>query len=110
MAQPSFLQLVQQDEFVVKITLSVANPLALGLAGLAGSTFIVSTYIAEWWGGPTSPNDFFPFVALFGGMAQFSAALFGFLAQDVLVTVINAMWGALWIAMGLLYLLAVSAT
>ena len=52
----NLLQLVEDDKFIVKITLTVADPLALGLAGLAGSTFITSSYIAEWWGGALSPN------------------------------------------------------
>lgn len=65
----------------------IAPPAALGLAGFAGSTFITSSWIASWWGGPESPLVFFPFVGLFGGVAQFIAALFGFLARDTLVTV-----------------------
>lgn len=103
----SLLTLVQDEHFVVKISIAVAEPLALSLAALSGSMFITASYIAEWWGGSGSQNLFFPFVAVWGGFGQFFAAIFAFLAGEVLLTVINALWGALWIAMGLLYLLAV---
>ena len=53
----------------------IAPPAALGLAGFAGSTFITSSYIANWWGGPESPTIFFPFVGIFGGLAQFIAGI-----------------------------------
>jgi len=81
----------------------IAPPAALGLAGFAGSTFIASSYIANWWGGPESPTIFFPFVGIFGGLAQFIAGLYGFQARDTLVTVINTLWGSFWIAIGILY-------
>jgi succinate-acetate transporter protein len=81
----------------------IAPPAALGLAGFAGSTFIASSYIANWWGGPESPTIFFPFVGIFGGLAQFIAGLHGFQARDTLVTVINTMWGSFWMAIGVLY-------
>jgi hypothetical protein len=41
----------------------IAPPAALGLAGFAGSTWITSSYIANWWGNDTSPTIFFPFVS-----------------------------------------------
>jgi len=81
----------------------IAPPAALGLAGFAGSTFITSTWIANWWGGPDSPLVFFPFVGIFGGLAQFIAGIYGFKARDTLVTVINGMWGCFWMAIGILY-------
>ncbi|KAK3719106.1 hypothetical protein LTR37_004670 [Vermiconidia calcicola] len=81
----------------------IAPPAALGLAGFAGSTWITASHIASWWGNEESPIIFFPFVAMFGGVAQFIAGLFGFKARDTLVTVINTMWGSFWIAIGILY-------
>ncbi|MCJ1299181.1 hypothetical protein MMC08_001973 [Hypocenomyce scalaris] len=83
----------------------IAAPAALGLAGFAGSTFITATWIARWWGGPSSPTIFFPFVAFWGGLAQFLAGLKGFDARDVLVTVIHCMWGSFWMSIGIVYLL-----
>lgn len=62
-----------------------------------------ASYIAGWWGGPESPTIFFPFVSIFGGLAQFIAGLHGFQARDTLVTVINTMWGSFWVAIGILY-------
>ncbi|KAI1336706.1 GPR1/FUN34/yaaH family-domain-containing protein [Xylariaceae sp. FL0016] len=81
----------------------IAPPAALGLAGFACSTWITSSYIADWWGTPDSPAIFFPFVGIMGGLAQFLAGLQGFKARDTLVTVINTMWGAFWISIGILY-------
>lgn len=81
----------------------IAPPAALGLAGFAGSTWITSSYIADWWGGPESPTIFFPFVGIFGGLAQFIAGIYGFQARDTLVTIINTLWGSFWIAIGILY-------
>lgn len=86
----------------------IAPPAALGLAGFAGSTWITSSYIADWWGSSESPTIFFPFVGIFGGLAQFIAGIKGFEARDTLVTVINTMWGSFWIAIGILYAFVVS--
>jgi len=96
---------LEQEPSVTIFLRPIAPPAALGLAGFAGSTFITSTWIANWWGGPSSPTIFFPFVALFGGLAQFLAGLKGFEARDVLVTVINTMWGVFWMSVGFVYLL-----
>lgn len=85
----------------------IAAPAALGLAGFASSTWITSTYIARWWGNEHSPTVFFPFVAIFGGAAQFTAGFFGFAARDNLVTVVHVLWGSFWLSIGLLYLLTV---
>lgn len=94
--------LAQTPQVVIQLR-PLAPPAALGLAGFAGSTFIVASWIAEWWGDADSPLIFFPFVALFGGLAQFIAGLFGFAARDTLVTVVNTMWGSFWISIGILY-------
>ena len=45
----------------------IAPPAALGLAGFAGSTWITSSYIADWWGNSESPTIFFPFVSKSSG-------------------------------------------
>lgn len=98
---------LEQDPQVTIFLKPIAPPAALGLAAFAGSTFITASWIANWWGGPTSPTIFFPFVAIWGGLAQFIAGLFGFAARDTLVSVLNTMWGAFWLSIGLLYLLVV---
>jgi len=99
---------LSQDPGVTIFLKPIAPPAALGLAGFAGSTFITASWIAGWWGTPTSPTVFFPFVMTFGGLSQFIAGLMGFAARDTLVTVINTMWGSFWLAIGLLYFLVVS--
>jgi hypothetical protein len=89
------------------VSILIANPAALGLAGFAGSTVITASYIAGCWGDAADPKIFFPFVAFSTVFGQFCAGLFGFFSNDILITVINTMWGALWMAVGLLYLLVV---
>lgn len=100
---------VDQEPAVSIFLRPIAPPAALGLAGFAGSTFITSAWIANWFGSGESPTIFFPFVAFWGGLAQFIAGLKGFEARDTLVTVINTMWGAFWMSVGLMFLLVVSA-
>lgn len=94
---------LEQNPSVSIFLQPIAPPAALGLAGFAGSTFITSAWIAGWFGTPDSPLIFFPFVAFWGGLAQFIAGLFGFRARDTLVSVINTMWGSFWMSIGLLY-------
>jgi len=98
-------KVVEQEPNVTIFLRPIAPPGALGLAAFSGSTFISASWIAGWWGGPSSPTIFFPFVALWGGLAQFIAGLHGFAARDVLVSVLNTMWGAFWMSAGLVYLL-----
>jgi succinate-acetate transporter protein len=81
----------------------IAPPAALGLAGFACSTFITSSYIANWWGNSASPTIYFPFVGIFGGLVQIIAGIHGFQARDTLVTVVNTMWGSFWLSIGVLY-------
>jgi uncharacterized protein len=84
----------------------IAAPSILGLFGLAGATFMVAAHMAGWYGGPRSDMYLFPFAAMFGGVAQFAAALWAYKARDGLATAIHGMWGSFWIAYGLLHLLA----
>lgn len=84
----------------------IAAPSVLGLFGFAGATFIVAGNLAGWYGNSTSALFLFPFAALFGGLAQFIAGLYGFRARDVLATAMHGTWGSFWLAYGLLYLLA----
>ncbi len=83
----------------------VAPPSILGLFGLAGATMMLSTYILGWYGSPDSQLFLFPFVALFGGIAQFAAALWSFRARDGLAVAVHGLWGSFWIAFGILHLL-----
>jgi succinate-acetate transporter protein len=83
----------------------VAPPSILGLFGFAGATFIVAAHLAGWYGTTTSPEYLFPFAAMFGGVAQFAAGMWAFRARDGLATAMHGMWGAFWMAFGILFLL-----
>lgn len=86
----------------------IATPLALGLASYAGSTWIIGSYLAGWWGNEESPTIFFPFVAVWGGLGQFIAGFLGYHARDILITVFHVLWGAFYISFGLLFAFVVS--
>jgi succinate-acetate transporter protein len=46
-----------------------------------------------------------PFAAMFGGVAQFLAGMWAYRVRDTLATAMHGMWGAFWIAFGILNLL-----
>jgi uncharacterized protein len=83
----------------------IAAPSVLGLFGFAAATFMVAAHLAGWYGGKASPEYLFPFAATFGGLAQFMAGMWAFRARDALATAMHGMWGAFWIAFGILFLL-----
>ena len=83
----------------------VAAPSILGLFGFAGATFMVAAHLAGWYGNAASPTYIFPFAAMFGGVAQFTAAIWAYRARDGLATAMHGMWGAFWMAYGILFLL-----
>ena len=83
----------------------VAAPSILGLFGFAGATFIVAAHLAGWYGNAHTPEYLFPFAAFFGGVAQFTAAMWSYRARDGLATAMHGMWGSFWMAYGLLFLL-----
>lgn len=80
----------------------LAAPSILGLYGFAGATFMVAAHMAHWYGGPHTDLYLAPFAALFGGVAQFTAGMWAFRARDGIATAMHGMWGAFWIAYGLL--------
>lgn len=82
----------------------VAPPSILGLYGFAGATFMVAAHMAKWYGGAATDLYLAPFCALFGGVAQFSAGMWSFRARDGVASAMHGMWGAFWIAFGLLQL------
>ncbi|HEX4804802.1 MAG TPA: GPR1/FUN34/YaaH family transporter [Conexibacter sp.] len=84
----------------------IAAPSILGLFGFASATFMVSAWLARWYGGVTTPIYLFPFAATFGGLAQFAAGMWAYRARDGLATAMHGMWGSFWLAFGILNLLA----
>jgi uncharacterized protein len=83
----------------------VAAPSILGLFGFAAATFVVATNLAGWYGDPTTQRFLFPFAAFLGGLAQFLAGMWAYRARDGLATAMHGIWGAFWLAYGLLFLL-----
>jgi hypothetical protein len=83
----------------------IAAPSILGLFGFAGATFVVAANMAGWFGNAETPQYLAPFAAFFGGMAQFTAGMWAYKARDGIGTAMHGMWGAFWLAYGLLFLL-----
>jgi succinate-acetate transporter protein/CBS domain-containing protein len=88
----------------------IAAPSILGLYGFAGATLIVAANQAGLFGNPGSPTFLFPFAAFFGGLAQFMAGMWSYRARDGLATAMHGMWGAFWMAYGVLFLLIATGT
>ncbi|MFI6267098.1 acetate uptake transporter family protein [Micromonospora sp. NPDC051006] len=83
----------------------VAPPSILGLFGFAAATFVVATNLAGWYGDTNTPAFLFPFAAFTGGLAQFLAGMWAYRARDGLATAMHGIWGAFWLAYGVLFLL-----
>ncbi len=89
----------------------IAAPSVLGLFGFAGATFMVASNLAGWYGSTTtSPLFLFPFAAVFGGVAQFTAGVWAFRARDALATAMHCTWGSFWIADGIFWWLVANHT
>ena len=81
----------------------VAAPSILGLFGFCGATLIVAANLAGWYGTSKTGIYLFPFAAIFGGVAQFLAAMWSYKARDGLATAMHGMWGSFWMAYGILW-------
>jgi uncharacterized protein len=89
----------------------VAAPSVLGLFGFAGATFMVAANLAGWYGSTTtSPLFLFPFAAVLGGVAQFTAGVWAYRARDALATAMHGTWGSFWIAYGIFWWLVANHT
>jgi len=82
----------------------IAAPSILGLFGLATATVMVGAWMAGWYGNAITPLILFPFVLTAGGLAQFLAGMWSYRARDGLATAVHGIWGAFWLAFGLLFL------
>jgi hypothetical protein len=97
---------VAHNGFGTQVVLQpIAAPSVLGLFGFAGATFIVASNMAGWWGTPESGLALAPFAAMFGGLAQFLAGMWAYRARDAIATAMHGMWGAFWLAYGILNIL-----
>ncbi len=88
----------------------IAAPSTLGLYGFAGSTLILASHTAKWWGGPEDTVYIWPFAAMFGGIAQFTAGMWAAKARDAIALSMHGMWGAFWVGWGILELLFATGT
>lgn len=89
----------------------VAAPSVLGLFGFGAATFMVAANLAGWYGTKTAtPLFLFPFAAILGGVAQFTAGVWAYRARDVLATAMHGTWGSFWIAYGLFWWLVANHT
>ncbi len=82
-----------------------AAPSVLGLFGFASATFMVALHLTGVYGGAGTNGELWPFAAMFGGVAQFLAGMWAFRVRDTIATAMHGMWGAFWIAFGILNLL-----
>lgn len=81
----------------------IAAPSALGLASYAGGTFVVASWLAMWWGGTGSVIYMWPFVFVYGGLAQILAGMWAYNARDTLATVFHTTWGSFLLSISLLW-------
>jgi hypothetical protein len=82
-----------------------AAPSVLGLFGFASATFMVALHLTGVYGGAKTNGTLWPFAAMFGGVAQFLAGMWAYRVRDTVATAMHGMWGAFWIAFGILNLL-----
>lgn len=92
------------------VLLPTAAPSILGLFGFAGATLMVGAWQAGWYGNASTGMVIAPFCFFFGGLAQFLAGMWSYRARDGLATAMHGMWGAFWLAFGVLFLLNATGT
>jgi succinate-acetate transporter protein len=81
----------------------VAAPSILGLFGFGGSTFMVASLLAGWWGSPVTDGPIIaPFCFFFGGLAQLLAGMWAYRARDAVATAMHGSWGAFWLGWAVL--------
>jgi succinate-acetate transporter protein len=80
----------------------IAAPSILGLFGLATATMMVGAWMAAWYGTARLPLNLYPIIFVAGGLAQFLAGMWSYRARDGLATAVHGIWGAFWLAFGLL--------
>lgn len=81
----------------------IAAPSILGFFALGAAWWIGGSQMTGWYGNSATPEYIFPFLALFGGLAQFLAGMWAFKARDGLATIIHGMWGTFFLAYGVLF-------
>ncbi len=83
----------------------VAAPAVLGYFALGSALIIYGSWFALGWGTEKDASSFFPFLILFGGVGQLAAALWGYRARSAVAAALHGSWAAMWLGIGLIYLL-----
>ncbi len=65
---------------------------------------MVAAQMTHWFGSSSTTILLVPFAAIFGGLAQFLAGMWAYKARDGVATAVHGMWGAFWMAFGILAL------
>jgi len=63
---------------------------------------MVAALMARWFAFSNTAWLLIPFAAFFGGLAQFLAGMWAYKARDGVATAVHGMWGAFWMAFGIL--------
>lgn len=88
----------------------IAGPSILGLFALMGGLLVLFANTAHWYGTGHSPALFWPFVLIFGGLAQVLAGMWAYKARDGLATLLHGLWGSFFLGYGILYALIGAGT
>jgi succinate-acetate transporter protein len=84
----------------------IAAPSIVGFFGLGAGAFLLAANWAGWYDTSNSALLLAPFVIAFAGIAQLAAALYAFRARDGVATAVHGTWGSLFVALGVVWVLA----
>lgn len=76
----------------------VADPLPLGIAGFAMTTFVLSVFNAGFWGGLDALPAVFGLAIFYGGIAQFAAGMWEFVNRNTFGAAAFSAFGAFWLS------------
>jgi succinate-acetate transporter protein len=76
----------------------IADPLPLGIAGFAMTTFVLSVYNAGFFGGTDSLPSVFGLAIFYGGIAQFAAGMWEFVNRNTFGAAAFGGYGAFWLS------------
>jgi succinate-acetate transporter protein len=88
----------------------IAAPAVLGSFALASGLIVWGTWFAQGWGTEQDASSFFSFLLLFGGVGQLAAALWSYRARAAVAAALHGSWGAFFLGLALIYLLATTHT
>lgn len=76
----------------------VADPLPLGIAGFAMTTFVLSCVNAGFFGGSAILPSVFGLAIFYGGIAQFAAGMWEFVNRNTFGAAAFGSYGAFWLS------------